>query len=734
MSVESNSNEDDEAAYVDAFFLPGGILDPEEERVNAYSSESPLLFGSTSEPWLKSGDCEKDPLESKSWFGQRLLVPSNKTEFELSKSLVEDDAAVVKPTLQSHASGQKEETMKNGIPSLPSITDVAKEKGQANYLSNSPPRLEVKPDWKALSLRELAMPSQNKPCPTTLAPPPPPGFENSPLTSKTLVSPPKMKALQQNKASANNDSVLGGPPLEITVPSGAKPRPPTVFEPWGEKTIKRVGALSAKQTPDPLANDHVKTQPLEDSASYRAAVISTPPQLKSIKTHQPERSKKKKVLQNQGSTNATNQKGNPRKNSDSKPLSAPMNGTNNGWMAPSSNDPSNWSGEDDGDYPVAPIAIVGGEDFHPEESRDGSEWNEIGRSSNGKSRREFPRKDGTSTSALPKEAFWPLDDDSAAKSSTAVEAEEGPAKVKDGSLTNAKMVTKNKNNSRRQQQGKTANVPVLVPTAKTDELSDDLDSVMTVLVSGFMYLYEAIMNVGEIFRRIIVFFSGSLFPTLRQSLWMLGSWTIHSLKGILLLVLAAFHAYSFAADETLAQINFESSWIPYVSLIYAPTATRHVMNYVDLPHFTPHLVSSAVLCFLFRRPGGTSNVKRNTGKPTTEDLRNFVLRCCQLLIPVDLVMDGFSSVNTSIMTLSYTDRLLLAYVICAVRKGWMLVPCAWLSFAAQCLVAVYFPWKHILAEPVLLFILFSIGMASLNVLRILEHWKQRAKKAIGKNA
>lgn len=260
----------------------------------------------------------------------------------------------------------------------------------------------------------------------------------------------------------------------------------------------------------------------------------------------------------------------------------------------------------------------------------------------------------------------------------------------------------------------------------------EFDFIAGIFSSIATFIYENFIVLCRSLHHNFAWVYEILLPALKQSVLVITSSALHSLRGVFLVLFAAFHTYSFAADETLAELNLESAWIPYVTLIYAPTAARHLMNFVDLPQFTPHLVSSAVLYFLFRRP--ISNAKRNSSKPTPDDLRNILLSCCQLLIPVDLFFDGFTSVNTGIMTLCYADRLLLAYAICVIRKGWILAPCAWLSFAVQCLVAVYFPWKHILAEPILLFILFSIGMASLNVLRSLEQLQQRAKKALGKTS
>ena len=739
-----DSSDEDEAAFIDAFFLPGGILDPEDEekakRSEQEESTPSDLFSpsSAADSWLGAATAtvsaptvpsvEVPPAASSenasSWLGQGLtlsapddpLLAGNDSNFNT-------DAAPSTPLPPSThletasnrvdfsnlaASGAPDGAL-DAAPAIQSLSglDVSTDKPTAAWSQSQ---------WdseKVASLSTAAtalLPSDNQ---QPLAsskninlvpknPPPPPGFNSLPPGFEQIAPVGDSGQTRHTDSAAEKSSKVSAPTKSVAAKVGS-------------------GKREQPQRPNNIRSREQKTKADRSTEAFQSV---------SRGRSKVESRKDDKAHEHHGAPKRTrNNKKKARQIRPSEDLSAPNTGkdvANIEEVEQTTPYPESFGGGADklNDEGKSNASQASSPVVHKHAEPRSEPIETVGKDVSS----EEPGRERESSVEQAHKKQDPAEDERVeTQGSEKVSKKQQTAqqKSKDTKVSKSKSSVAKKKESVKEKQD--------MGSSQNQDGRNEFNAMVNILAPAVTYLWDFVQSVYAIVNHIFMWIREILIPALKQSLLTGTSSALHSLRGILLLLFAAFHTYSFAADETLAELNFESAWIPYVTLVYAPTAARHLMNFVDLPQFTPHIVSSAVLCFLFRRPPA-NNSKNFSSRATPDDLRNIVLFCCQLLVPIDLLVDGFASVNTGIMTLCYADRLLLAYAICVVRKGWILAPCAWISFAIQFLVATYFPWKHILAEPILLFVLFSMGMASLNILRNLEQLKQRAKKALGKNS
>mmetsp|Transcript_7354 Transcript_7354/g.18609 ORF Transcript_7354/g.18609 Transcript_7354/m.18609 type:complete len:772 (+) Transcript_7354:133-2448(+) len=765
--MEGGRDEDeDEAAFIDAFFLPGGILDPEEEGNNKELTHAPSF---EPPPALSAERADSTPataLPSASEGAAPLLFVAPKTPEPsswLEPATTPAEASLESPWLEQHllgqediqqhgggfdsamgqgSTGQSSDDLMNGtaLASVSSAIDQPPSLAALAQLESTNPPISA---WMPSSTEQWNQqhadtellfheaPEQESSSegtkPIHIPTKPPPGFERAPLLAveKPSLSAEAPSFQPASTLMAGREEKAAGNKSQRNTSDESRPTE-SVGDVKKERTHRRRLRGRAKKTKSTVQNKPAVTADIQPQRQNDAGETKNENTIRSSEKEKPPEAQHVATLKRNKNVSRPKSKPQParspavhkseEKNSDTaKNVLTPSRKA----VIPTSPHPmSTPSASAPAKKPTQ----------QPKPAKINLPPPQVASESDAKKETKRERKlllDPPQVSSKSPESDKVAEAHTAAKP-LKLEVSPPLEEPKRFSPNNQKQNGKRK--QKRQQEFAKEKRAESTPADEQEESAyRGLGTVVGVAASGVLYVYETCQVVYEFFHQYILWVSEILLPALKQSALLIASSALHSLRGVFLVLFAAFHTYSFAADETLAELNLESAWIPYVALVYAPTAARHMMNFVDLPQFTPHLVSSAVLCFLFR-PVGVKRVSPSA-KPTPDDLRNILLICCQVLIPVDLLMDGFASVNTGIMTLCYADRLLLAYLISVIRKGWILSPFAWLSFSVQCLASLYFPWRHILAEPILLFVLFSIGMASLNVLRSLEQMKQRAKKA-----
>ena len=206
--------------------------------------------------------------------------------------------------------------------------------------------------------------------------------------------------------------------------------------------------------------------------------------------------------------------------------------------------------------------------------------------------------------------------------------------------------------------------------------------------------------------------------------------TILRLVGILtsLSVLVCQSAIVEAFHETRVSLC-------YAALYFTPSFLSALMSYFVLPHFTPHLLSCAVLyglCHTIKTENettqklqGVENARKGDNELTLSDkdkagiasskLETSARQACQTILrqarfnlPIMFFLEGFSHEMGAIMSLSGSGRLISAYILTIIRKDLLFSPIAWLSSALQLLIASYLHWVPWIDLFILVFGLASV--------------------------
>ncbi|VEU45322.1 unnamed protein product [Pseudo-nitzschia multistriata] len=218
----------------------------------------------------------------------------------------------------------------------------------------------------------------------------------------------------------------------------------------------------------------------------------------------------------------------------------------------------------------------------------------------------------------------------------------------------------------------------------------------------------------------------------------------------------------------------------YIALCVLPEACILLMDYVTIPHWTPHVFTWTTirsLCCLVE--GGTlhetaglslaslvsklfkasrlapvpapssvgspnsplmataaqrnlssNREKRNEAHKIGRDKHacSFVLKMLRRMVPGFFVIEGFSSEFGSILGVSRTNRMITAYNMVLVRKCLIKSPIGWISWALQVLIATYFrSWGFLDCFIVV------IGLSSIRLIRYIEAQRLEGKQTRQKN-
>jgi hypothetical protein len=161
-------------------------------------------------------------------------------------------------------------------------------------------------------------------------------------------------------------------------------------------------------------------------------------------------------------------------------------------------------------------------------------------------------------------------------------------------------------------------------------------------------------------------------------------------KVLILLALGVAATCRYAADEV--QYGGAGAAGSYAAFLLLPACCDLVMASFSLPHFTPHFVSTVAICQLCQqsRPrklfSAASTRFLVADDPLADDVSHFVLRLARYALLVAELYEGFSRSNMSYMVAGVPARALLAYVVSLARSNLLLSPVGWASASVQLLL------------------------------------------------
>lgn len=257
--------------------------------------------------------------------------------------------------------------------------------------------------------------------------------------------------------------------------------------------------------------------------------------------------------------------------------------------------------------------------------------------------------------------------------------------------------------------GKTA--PSTDPAPVAGESLVCVDGITEFVSKMSIYIFKSL---GQCLRAVL-FVGDIVVPLAQQFLSSFGFLFATTAKILIIVALGMANVVKYAAKEMEEN---DGAFFCYLVLYLVPPLCDLLMSNFSLPHYTPHLVSMISLYLLCHQPGqvvATSNVRRTPKSRMTtdrwaDDICKVILRTLRLSIPFDIIVEGFSEPNISLMMLDVITRLLLAYVLSMMRANLILSPVAWVSWSVQVLISVYFP-TNLVTEAFLLL----IGLASVRL-------------------
>ena len=221
-------------------------------------------------------------------------------------------------------------------------------------------------------------------------------------------------------------------------------------------------------------------------------------------------------------------------------------------------------------------------------------------------------------------------------------------------------------------------------------------------------------------------------------------------KALILLASFMFQVWKYSLIEAVEETNVT---ICYALFYFMPGFCSLLMDTVNLPHWTPHLIASAAVFSLCNQvkpgplhaeydaifqlrldanngdpPQGKVNkgIQPSSKEPSLQTPRDeracrTILQILRYVLPIFFLTDGFSSEFGTIMGVSGASRLTTAFMMSLVRKNLVSSPIGWMSWAIQVLFATYYRASSMLDQVVLV-----VGLSSIRLIRYLEGKRQKA--------
>jgi hypothetical protein len=252
-------------------------------------------------------------------------------------------------------------------------------------------------------------------------------------------------------------------------------------------------------------------------------------------------------------------------------------------------------------------------------------------------------------------------------------------------------------------------------------------------------LFQWTLDIKEIFGIWI----SHVFASLRVVL-------VTTTKALILLTSFLFLIWKYSLIEAVEETNVT---ICYMVFYLMPCFCSLLMEFVNLPHWTPHVITSvavfslcnqikpgplqpkeAALIFQLADPSGGDSLKESNGassqgeevqnneNPRDERACRSILRILRYVLPTFFVADGFSSEFGTIIGVSGSSRLTTAFMMSLVRKNSISCPIGWVSWAVQVLLATYYSPSSMLDQVILV-----VGLSSIRLIRYLEGKRSKEK-------
>jgi len=238
-----------------------------------------------------------------------------------------------------------------------------------------------------------------------------------------------------------------------------------------------------------------------------------------------------------------------------------------------------------------------------------------------------------------------------------------------------------------------------------------------------------------------------------------------------------FQLLKFGLIEAMEEFSGVTSC--YLVLYLMPRTCAVLMDYINLPHWTPHTVTWLSIFSLCHQveagvlhetsnfsissfmsklctdssaiPATTSNngitvelssartVSKQISPPPRQQQDELsraqdkqvcylLLKILRTILPVLFMVEGFSSEFGTIIGASSTNRLTTAFVLSILRKSILSSPIGWVSWALQILLAAYYSSWIFLDVLILL-----IGLSSIRLVRFLDAQRTRGKRRYEKS-
>lgn len=203
-----------------------------------------------------------------------------------------------------------------------------------------------------------------------------------------------------------------------------------------------------------------------------------------------------------------------------------------------------------------------------------------------------------------------------------------------------------------------------------------------------------------------------LMPVLQHCFRLVSSFFASAARILIIVALGLANIFKYALEELDQN---DGAFLCYMVFYLFPSVCDFFMSSFSLPHYTPHLVSSTAFYLMLTRNGSKRKPKDGGSDRLAENLCKAALQFFRFTIPFDLLVEGFTSPNTALMMTDVLPRLLLAYMLSVVRANLIFSPVAWVSWAIQGLVAVYFP-ANLVSEGFLV----MVGLASVRLCTVIQ--------------
>jgi hypothetical protein len=257
--------------------------------------------------------------------------------------------------------------------------------------------------------------------------------------------------------------------------------------------------------------------------------------------------------------------------------------------------------------------------------------------------------------------------------------------------------------------GVPSKIPVRAPRVSLPFLGfleDALMATVTTTIALFKWLASAVHGVSDAYEILVLVF--------RQVFTTVGFSGVAVAKLLFLIACGLRNVGKYAMAEAQHK---DGSAACYLMLYLTPRVCSLLMILVDLPQYTPHVISHILIFVMCRQPEPDVLIDLQVESKSRQasDICTIILRTIRILLPLNFIWDGFEKESATFLRFGGPVRLLLAFLLALVRGRLILSPVAWVSWSAQVLASAYYPRGLVLDSSLILW-----GLASIHLVRSLD--------------